>query len=394
MVQPSLDPPSGGNGVAAWMTQLLARSGRVTMLTSMPVDLEAVDACYGTSLGREGLELRTDRHLLSSLLGAAGVRHELLKLHLLMRHARRIAAGYDLICSANDEIDVGRPAVQYIHHPWNTHPRPDRDRRWYSNPLRRGVLLSYYRVCQALSGFRPGAMRRNITLVNSEWTGRLYERIYGPGYVVLHPPAMGSFPETPWRARRNAFLSIARISRLKEWEKVIEIVAGVRSLGHDVELTLAGAREDPIYRQEILAEIARRGSWITLREDLARDDLIQLTVSHRYGIHGRTQEHYGMAVAELVLGGCLTFVPDDGGQVEIVRDRRLRYASIADAVARIDLVLRSEPLQTTLRDQLARSKPDLGVERFGRGFEAVIGGIVGGAAAERQTADRREGHTA
>jgi glycosyltransferase involved in cell wall biosynthesis len=40
----------------------------------------------------------------------------------------------------------------------------------------------------------------------------------------------------------------------------------------------------------------------------------------RYGIHGMLDEHFGMAPAELAAAGCIVFVPNDGGQVEIVDD--------------------------------------------------------------------------
>jgi hypothetical protein len=33
---------------------------------------------------------------------------------------------------------------------------------------------------------------------------------------------------------------------------------------------------------------------------------------HRFGLHGMKGEHFGIAPAELICGGCITFVPDDG----------------------------------------------------------------------------------
>ena len=40
--------------------------------------------------------------------------------------------------------------------------------------------------------------------------------------------------------------------------------------------------------------------------------------SHRYGIHGMREEHFGMAPAEMVRAGVIVWVPRGGGQMEIV----------------------------------------------------------------------------
>ena len=40
------------------------------------------------------------------------------------------------------------------------------------------------------------------------------------------------------------------------------------------------------------------GSWIQFRDNLTRDEVRALMASHRYGIHGMREEHFGMAPAE------------------------------------------------------------------------------------------------
>lgn len=370
-VQPSLQPPGGGNGVAVWMLQSLVKRAEVTVLSWVPLALEAVDAYYGTRLADAGLKSLCRRPLVSYWLERLGVPHELFKLHYLMAHARRLGPGYDLVCSANNELDLGGRAVQYVHYPWNSHPRPDCHPDWYSRRTLRMVLHIYYALCTRMSGYSREGMLSNLTLVNSDWTGRLFQRTYGPAaYRVLHPPALGRFPRVPWKPRRNAFLSIGRQCPTKEWEKLITIVAGLRARGHEVELTLAGSRDNGPYRERILERIRQEGPWVSLAEDLSREELVALATEHRYGLHGMVEEHYGMAVAELVLAGCLPFAPADGGQVEILRDDRLLYASAQEAVEKIDRVLGNEELQRELLAQLAGR--DLGVERFQRELEECL----------------------
>jgi hypothetical protein len=50
VVQPSLQPPGGGNAVAAWMLQALVASYDVTALTWKEIDLDAINRYYGTSI--------------------------------------------------------------------------------------------------------------------------------------------------------------------------------------------------------------------------------------------------------------------------------------------------------------------------------------------------------
>ena len=48
--QPSLQPPGGGNAVAAWMVQALENEHELTLLTWSGLDLTAVNRFNGTRL--------------------------------------------------------------------------------------------------------------------------------------------------------------------------------------------------------------------------------------------------------------------------------------------------------------------------------------------------------
>jgi hypothetical protein len=69
-----------------------------------------------------------------------------------------------------------------------------------------------------------------------------------------------------------------------------------------------------------------------------------------------SEEHFGMAVAELVQAGCLVFVPHGGGQVEIVRDERLLYRTAEEAVTKIIRAMSDPHVQSSLRNHLASRK--------------------------------------
>ena len=59
LVQPSMQPPGGGNGVAAWVLQALVPDHRVTVLSWRPVEVEPINRFFGTHLRPE--RLRHDR---------------------------------------------------------------------------------------------------------------------------------------------------------------------------------------------------------------------------------------------------------------------------------------------------------------------------------------------
>jgi glycosyltransferase involved in cell wall biosynthesis len=346
----------------------------VTLLSMVPLDATEVDAYYGTHLGQRTLNNVVYTPALLKLLERLPIPTGLLRLHFMMRAARSMASGpYDLICSAFDEQDFGRPCIEYVHYPWNLYPRPDAPASWNESRLLQQVLYAYNWVCRQISGFRVKGRPANLTLVNSRWTGGKVQQVYPETrYHVLHPPAMARLIEDDRTRRQQRFLSIGRVAPSKEWEKLIDIVAGLRRRGHDVGLTLAGSRDDGAYEEVIRRRMAQEGAWLDLITDFSRSHMEELLLTHEYGLHGMRDEHYGMAVAELLLGGCLTMVPNDGGQVEIVTDPRLQYSSAEDAIEKWDRVLGDATLKGQLLADQRALCPSLTKDRFVQEFEAIV----------------------
>jgi hypothetical protein len=77
------------------------------------------------------------------------------------------------------------------------------------------------------------------------------------------------------------------------------------------------------------------------------------------------EEHFGIAPAELQRAGCVTFVHNSGGQVEIVgSDTRLTFGSVDDAAERITGVIENPVLEQELRGQAAERKNWFSTETF------------------------------
>ena len=371
LVQPSLQPPGGSKAVGVWIIEALKREHEVSVLTWTPVEPAPINRYYGTSLRASEFTVYgvhpVVRWLMDRVPGPIGK----LKSSLLWRACKRIKDDYDVIITANNEADLGCRGIQYIHFPRYYQPRPADDLRWYH--FSPALLNVYYDLCRRISGFSFERMKQNLTLVNSDWTGTKVRECHGIEATTLYPPVPGIFPEVAWEDRENGFIAIGRIAPVKELEKMIDTLATVRSQGWDIHLHIVGEPENRRYYERILQRVRENASWIFLEENLSREELVELVSRHRYGIHGRTEEHFGIAVAELMRGGCLVFIPRGGGQVEIVEgDERLLYATAEEAAEKIIRVMSDRDLQQVLRTHLASKKDLFSTEQFMRRFQELV----------------------
>jgi glycosyltransferase involved in cell wall biosynthesis len=269
-------------------------------------------------------------------------------------------------------LDLGRRALQYVHYPRQLRPRPTADLRWYHRPA--ALVDAYYAMCDRLANESTERIRSNVTFANSAWTARLLRERSGlRDAVVVHPPVAGTFPDVPWEQRENGFLCIGRFSSEKRLERVIAMIAAVRREVPDVHLHLVGGRDSRSYYRRIKRLAQPHASWLYIDENLSRDRLIDLIARHRYGIHGMDEEHFGIAPAEMVRGGCIVFVPTSGGQVEIVgSEPALVYDSTEDGVEKIVRTLSDPSQQARLRTYLAGRRQEFSPDRF---MQAIRGAV-------------------
>ena len=91
---------------------------------------------------------------------------------------------------------------------------------------------------------------------------------------------------------------------------------------------------------------------------------MEFIAQHKFGISGRENEPFGIAVAEMVRAGCIVWVPNGGGQVEIVNHPALTCNSIEDAVQKIEKVLKNNAMQIELHKHLAKQSKKFSTEKF------------------------------
>lgn len=370
VAQPRLHPDGGGNGVAAWMLEALCDEHAVTLFTAAAPDLTAVDRFYGTALAGRDVRVVVAPGLAHRLVRHLPVRAGLLAETLFARAARRVAHDYDVVLTATNEVDLGRPVVQYIHYPARLRPRPGYDLRWYHA---RWALQGYYRLCDRLADASPRRLRANVSLANSQWTAALLRRHYDMAAEVVYPPVGTPAALPAWAARREAVICVGRLAPEKRIEMVLAIVGAARRQHPALQLTLVCPQVDDRYARRLYHRLRAERSWVTVEVGVDRARLAALLATHRYGLHAMAEEHFGMAVAEMTAAGCIVLVPDGGGAPEIVgRDPRLLWHTPADAVARLYAVLADPALQGELHAAaLARARA-FASDRFVAQIRALV----------------------
>ncbi len=151
----------------------------------------------------------------------------------------------------------------------------------------------------------------------------------------------------------------------------------VRAHGHAVKLRVVGPAHRPEYVARVRARARNAGDWVEILGEVPRERLDDLLLMHRYGIHAMEDEHFGIAVAELMRGGCIVFAHASGGPVEILGDcPQLLYKDEDDAVEKILELLEDQPLREATRAGLAERANIYSNERFATELQIHIDGFI------------------
>jgi glycosyltransferase involved in cell wall biosynthesis len=370
VVHPHFDVKGGAEMVCLNVLEVLQHEHRVTLITGNAPDVPGLNSHYNTNV--TDVSIREPPVLDKYIDPVLGHRYGLFNFALLNRYLRRIEDEFDLVFSTYNEVHTSKPSVLYFHHP--LYDRTDIGHDPRGNSLARNV---YKIACATTAGVSAASLRSGTVLSNSNWTGGVVEEIYGVHPRTVYPPVDTSeFGPPPRSEQEHGFVSIGRLSPDKNVLRNITIIEQLRERGHDVHLHLVG----PTPRTKYLERIRDRAAdhdYILIENELDRADLVRMIHAHRYGLHGKEHEHFGIVVAELIAGGALPFVPDSGGQREIVGEQdKLRYRSVAEAVDSIDQVLSDPPTEAAIRRELPDVSERFGLERFKNEIRHIVNDCV------------------
>jgi len=374
LAQSNIIPGGGTEAVTAWMIQSLKDDYEVTLFTYSQVDVSEFNRYYGTSL--DPSEFNLVKVPLPPFFMATR-RLSILKDHLLMRYCKARHDQFDVFISPGGVMDFGVPSVQYVGLGPDSTLIKVMDSGSNSKAGYIRLKRWFMAACERLSKYSEDSTKSNVTMAPSIWSGNLIERVFGiPDYRVVYPPVSASQDEktsvTPWKDRTNGFLCVARLAPEKKIENVIAVLKLVRESGFDITLRIIGREDDPVYAQEIQTLCENNGNWITLDGVLERRELLPLMTQYKYGIHGALDEPFGIAVAELVKFGCIVFVPNGGGQIEIVESPQLTFDDFQDGAKKITNVLGSPSLQSELLNHLAEHSKAFSVETFCESTREIV----------------------
>ena len=369
--------------MALWAIEALKDYAELSLVTGGPVDLARWNQFYGTDIRAGEIEIiraslpwtlfRTQKF--AALRGA-----------LFQKYCRRIAGRFDLIIHTYGLCDFPVPTIQCVAdfgfvREWRNvlHPELAGYRQWWyaDSPLRR----AYWRACDATFLPDPEAIRRNLTLANSHWTAKLLKEKIGMCSQVVYPPVRGESAAMPWEKKENGFVCIGRVVPEKRMDAVIGILSRVRRRGHDVHLHILGKVDHSPFGRKIKRLAAKNRDWVFLEGCVWGEKKARLLASHRFGVNGTKHEAFGIALAEMARAGCVVFVPNSGGQTEIVDHPALAFENDDDAVAKLDAVLSNTEMQRRLALHVSRQASRFATENF----VAAIRGLAEEMLAEKST---------
>jgi len=350
-----------------WTLQALKHDYDVTLITGGPVDLERLNNYYGTDHRQGEFQIHRVRMPLGLDRTAkfAGLRGA-----YFTQECRRLVTDFNVITSHYNPIDLGVPLIQFVadfsfapHFQQSLDPGTTPHQQWWygDSILRR----AYLKLCDCLAPHCLDDWKRNTTVANSRWTADLLERNFGIiARRVQFPPVPGSFPTIPWNEKENGFVCVGRVVPEKRLDEVIRILHRVRQYNFNLHLHILGRLDSSPYAKRIRHLAARHSDWVHVEGLVAGPAKRDLMARHKFGINGCRREAFGIAVAELVKAGCITFVPNGGGQTEIVGHPLLAFRDEEEAVMSIQTVLSNFALQENLRRHLAAQAKELSAGKF------------------------------
>lgn len=367
----------GAEAVGAYAVQSLASSRHdVTLYSTDTVNIDILNNRHGTAIPKnipieQPAKLR--RFSVDAFTAALASLTGITDLPLFRRAvieralALTIGGNHDLVVSTDGPFAAPDPVVEYVHFPYYD----EEAMRRYDTRFSERLYPAYHRVCRALrpSKSKQKSGENSITLTNSQWTADVIESSQKHSPAVVYPPVRtDDFDPPPWDDMEDGFVSIGRIHPLKRQHMAIEIVDELRARGVETHLHLIGACGSEEYL-ETLHSKAKTRPYIHIEGEVSRSRLVELVEIHRYGLHARQFEHFGIANAEMIAGETIPFVHDSGGQVEVVPDPdRLAYESVEDAARKAENVIESLDLQSHVREQFEDRRTKFSQERFQEAF--------------------------
>lgn len=362
----------GSEARPLWLITALKDEYDVFLITTGNFNLEKLNIAYGTNLKKEDFKI---------ILIKPGFRlfkkFDALRNYKIIRFCKKNFHNFDLMISGYNTMDFGGKGIQFIaDFSFSDELRRHFDsqskssRKWfYKKSFLRIVYLWFAKI---ISGSSKNGFKNNITVSNSKWTAGVIKDKFGINSRIIYPSVVGGGNSIPFEDREMGFLCVGRISPEKRIEKIISIIKKVREVNKEIHLHIIGGRNESEYCKLVKKLCEDNKEWCFFEGEMIGSKKNNFIASHKFGISGRENEPFGISVAEMVKSGCIVFVPNGGGQTEIVLEKSLIYEDENDAVKKIKSVLDNGKLQSYLLLNLLESARRFSEEIFMKEAKEII----------------------
>lgn len=353
----------GGGAVLMNIAQTLQNDHEISLITAKSKDIEDLNEYYSTSVSKINIR----EYSILEILDRVGHFRKLGN-STLSRLVDTLWSNIDLVINTTSDVKVNAKSITYVHGPYQIQERKKRERE------HSGISKYYLTICKYVESEEK---RRPTYVANSKWTSRNISNTLGEQPRVVYPPVYTEDIEpVKWNERENKIITIGRISPEKNILRNIRIVRKVVNRGHDLHYHIVGPRQgDKSNYVRKVEEKAEKMDFIHLEGKVKREKLSSMISSFKWGLHGHDSEHFGITVAELVAGGAIPFVVNDGGQVEIVNNcKEILYGSENEAVEKMTEVMRNKKVIKEIRSKLPDIDSNFGVRRFRREVKSMVEG--------------------
>ena len=367
----------GGESVCMHVLEALQRDHNLTVLTRGEPDFDELNQFFSTNVGDishstfDGVASLGFK-LINSRLGS--LKNSLLNRYIIKND---LYERYDLVFSTFNDLRLPVRSIQYIHHPnFSQTAFPDIGSK---NPLVKPFYHIYNPICGRIATGKTNPASDNVYLFNSNWTAnQMVHELDAESNVIYPPVHTEDFTLNSFKGREDGFVSIGRVTRDKRVLRNIEIIRGLRELGYDIHYHIIGSMENssPLsyssYSQKV-KEAADKYEFIDIEGETSREEMVSMISKHKYGIHGKEYEHFGIAVAELVAGGTIPFVHRTGGQKEVVGNcDDVMYNTTDEAIKKMASVISSTEKQREVRNALPDIEAEFSEDRFKRQIRETV----------------------
>jgi len=374
IIHPKLIEGGGSEARALYIAEALKNNYNITIITTYLTSLSSLNEYYGTSLTPK--DIKIIGHPFSPFLKRIKY-FNAIRGALFSRFCKNIAGSFDLLISAYNVMDFGKEGIQFIA----DFSFSDKLRRKFT-PRKQGLKNSFYNenvlrkiylsFGHFLSGISQEGYKKNLTIANSKWSAEVLRKKFGIESEVIYPPVVSGFPVVPWDKKKNGFIYIGRLVPEKKIDFIIEVLDKVRKCGFDIHFHIIGPLDNSTYVKYLKRIVKMKGDWIKLEGAKFKKDKQKLLAEHRYGITAHPNEAFGISIAEMVKAGCIVWVPDGGGQAEIVDSKKLTFKNNDDAIQKIAKVLKSNKLQEELKKHLKKQSLNFSAEIFKKEVKKLV----------------------